>query len=133
MRWIVLGFSLLTSSVMAETPADFLAQYQQQARQTAPGFAGFSAERGQAIFTRKMQQDGKTVSCTTCHTANPRQSGETPQFRTLGPLAPSANPKRFTDAAKVEKWFKRNCKDVYARECTALEKGDVLTWLVALK
>jgi hypothetical protein len=33
----------------------------------------------------------------------------------------------------VEKWFKRNCNDVAGRACTALEKGDVLTYLLSLK
>ena len=51
----------------------------------------------------------------------------------IQPMAPAANPMRFTDVAKTQKWFKRNCKDVVGRECTAQEKGDVLTWLISLK
>jgi len=51
----------------------------------------------------------------------------------IQPLAPAANPQRFTDVAQVEKWFKRNCGDVLKRECTAQEKGDILAWLVTLK
>ena len=47
-----------------------------------------------------------------------------------GPLAPAANPKRFSQPASVEKWFKRNCNDVLKRLCTAQEKGDVLAWLM---
>ncbi|MBP6356968.1 MAG: DUF1924 domain-containing protein, partial [Burkholderiaceae bacterium] len=37
------------------------------------------------------------------------------------------------DTAKVDKWFARNCKDVLARECNALEKADVLAYLANLK
>jgi hypothetical protein len=48
-------------------------------------------------------------------------------------MAPAFNPQRFTDAAKVDKWFRRNCKDVLARECSAAEKADVLAWLLSLK
>jgi hypothetical protein len=48
-------------------------------------------------------------------------------------LAPAANPQRFTDAAKTEKWFRRNCNDVLGRECSAAEKADVLGWLLTLK
>ena len=48
-------------------------------------------------------------------------------------LAPAFNPERFTDPAKSEKWFRRNCNDVLARECTAAEKADVLAWLISLK
>ena len=44
-------------------------------------------------------------------------------------MAVSVTPERFTDAAKVEKWFGRNCNTVLGRECTALEKGDFITYL----
>ncbi len=66
------------------------------------------------------------MSCTTCHTSDPRQPGKTPAHRKVDPLAPAANPERFTDLKKVEKWFRRNCDDVFARECTAQEKGDFI-------
>jgi hypothetical protein len=46
-------------------------------------------------------------------------------------MAPSANKERFTDVKKIEKWFKRNCNDVLARECTAQEKGDFLKYLLS--
>ena len=52
--------------------------------------------------------------------------------KAIEPMATAANPRRFTDVAKVEKWFKRNCKDVLDRECTAREKGDVITYLRSL-
>jgi len=48
-------------------------------------------------------------------------------------LAPAFNPERFVDAAKAEKWFRRNCNDVMARECSAAEKADVIAWLRTLK
>jgi hypothetical protein len=44
--------------------------------------------------------------------------------------APSANPKSLTDVAEIKKWLKRNFNDVYGREGTAKEKGDVLTFLL---
>ena len=50
----------------------------------------------------------------------------------MNTMAPAANPQRFTDAAKVEKWFRRNCKDVLGRACSAQEKGDVLAYLMSL-
>jgi len=46
-------------------------------------------------------------------------------------MAVSANPQRFTDMEKVEKWFGRNCNSVLGRDCTPQEKGDVATWLIA--
>ena len=51
----------------------------------------------------------------------------------IEPLAPAFNAQRFSDLAKADKWFRRNCKDVLARECSAAEKADVLAWLITLK
>jgi hypothetical protein len=48
-------------------------------------------------------------------------------------MAPAFNPERFTELAKSEKWFRRNCNDVVGRECTATEKADVLVWLLSFK
>ena len=48
-------------------------------------------------------------------------------------LTPAGDAARFTDAAKTERWFKRNCNDVLGRECTAGEKANVLAWLIAAK
>jgi hypothetical protein len=48
-------------------------------------------------------------------------------------MAPAVNPRVFTDTAKVDKWFRRNCRDVLQRECSAGEKADVLTYLIGLK
>ena len=53
--------------------------------------------------------------------------------KAIGALAPAANAERFTDAAKTEKWFRRNCKDVVGRECSAAEKADLLSWLLTVK
>ena len=50
--------------------------------------------------------------------------------KTIEPLSPKANPKRFTDIKEIEKWMKRNFNDVYNREGTALEKGDVTTYII---
>ena len=53
-------------------------------------------------------------------------------WQTIAPLAPAFNPERFTETAKVDKWFRRNCNDVLKRECTAAEKADVVAWLLKL-
>lgn len=117
-----------SASARAEAPADFLTGFEQQARQADPGFQGFSAERGRLFFTRT---HGGDWSCASCHTAAPDTSGKHAKTgKSIEPLAPAANPERFTGAAKVDKWFKRNCNDVLGRACTAQEKGDVLAWLM---
>lgn len=129
--WISL--LLLVAAAMpaaAATPADFQAEFAAAARKEAPAFAGFSAERGKRFFT---STHGNDWSCSSCHTENPAAQGRhATTHKDIAPLAPAANPKRFTDAAKVEKWFKRNCNDVLKRACTPQEKGDVLAYVMSL-
>jgi hypothetical protein len=74
------------------------------------------------------------LSCASCHTDSPKNSGKHAKTnKAIDPLAPSANPKRFTDAAQVEKWFKRNCNDALGRACTTQEKGDFMTYVLSVK
>ena len=46
-------------------------------------------------------------------------------------MAVSVTPDRFTDLAKVEKWFRRNCNTVLGRECTPAEKGDFIAFMTS--
>jgi cytochrome b len=112
------------------TATALLEEYEAEARRQRPGFTGFSAEEGKKLHLSTHAQDGQTVSCATCHTANPRATGLTPAGKVVEPLAPAANPARLSDRGEVEKWFKRNCKQVLGRECTAEEKGHFVTWLL---
>jgi len=122
---ITVSIALGAGSAAAATTDALLREYG-AAASTVPAFQGFSVARGRALYARK----GKDWSCSSCHTADPRRAGEhAVTGKAIRPLAPSANPERFTDAAKVEKWFRRNCRDVLGRECTPLEKGDFITWL----
>jgi hypothetical protein len=100
------------------------------AKQADPAFTGFSAERGHAFWTAA-HAGGKpdTPSCTSCHTVDPTAAGQTRAGKQIAPMAVSKTPDRFTDSAKVEKWFGRNCSTVLGRDCTAAEKGDVITYL----
>ena len=122
----ILGMASAVASA-AETPASLAAQYAQQA---GVPVSALSTARGAALYrTEHPGRNGQAVSCAGCHTANPTQAGRTRVGKRIEPLAPAANPQRFTDAAKVEKWFRRNCQDVLQRECSAQEKGDFITWL----
>lgn len=114
----------------AETPEEVLASFKASASAT-PGFLGFSAARGENFY--KTRQSHK-LSCSSGHTDNPTAQGKHSETdKLIKPLAPSANPDRFTDMKKVTKWFKRNCNDVLDRECTPQEKGDVLTCLLTVR
>lgn len=107
------------------TIAQQLAQW--SARAGSPG----SASRGQVFFSSR---HGGEWSCASCHGMPPTGTGKHASTgKAIDPLAPAFNPKAFTDAARVEKWFRRNCKDVLARECSAAEKADVLAYLAGLK
>jgi len=115
----------------AETPAQFRDAFAAEARRENPSFAEPSAGRGRAFFTAP---HGREWSCASCHTNDPVAAGRhAATGKAIAPLAPAANAERFTSAAKVEKWFRRNCNDVAGRACTAQEKADILAWLVAAK
>ena len=117
-------------SAHAVTPVQIQQELETAVRGTGSAFAGFSAQRGEQFFKSRHANDW---SCASCHTQAPAQPGRHAQTgKTIAPLAPNANPQRFTDSAKVEKWFKRNCNDVLQRPCTPQEKGDVLQYLLSL-
>ncbi len=102
-----------------------LEHYRQQA-----GGVEFSAERGRKLFSsHHTGGKPKTPSCTTCHTADPRNAGRTRAGKRIAPMALSVTPSRFSDPKKVRKWFRRNCRSVLGRECTPQEKGDFLTFM----
>jgi cytochrome c peroxidase len=102
-------------SAQAETVRDFAGRYESAARAGNASFSP-SAARGAEFFRAK---HGQEWSCASCHTSNPAAAGQhATTAKPIAPLAPAANPERFTSADKVEKWFKRNCKDVLGRECT---------------
>jgi mono/diheme cytochrome c family protein len=117
---------ILSTATLAGPREDLLAQYAAAAKS-----AGFSAARGQALHMQNFS-GGKpdTPSCTTCHGKDTRGAGRTLAGKTVEPVAVSAAPTRYTDPAKVEKWFKRNCTEVLGRECTPQEKGDWLTFVI---
>lgn len=129
LRGILVGLvSLLMNgaSRAGDTAPDaLLTQYQQAAGQKADRL------RRQKFFNSTAAND---LSCASCHGVSPVLAGKhAGTGKIIAPLAPMVNPERFSDSAKVEKWFRRNCKDVLNRECTPLEKADVLAYLKDLK
>ena len=128
---IAAALALGVTAARAETPADFEAAFAAEARRADPAFAGFSAARGEQFFGAT---HGGDWSCASCHTADPSALGEhAVTGKRIEPLAPAANPERFSNPASVAKWFKRNCNDVLERECTVQEKADFLAFLISVK
>lgn len=102
------------------------------ARYKTAGARRFSAESGKAIWTKTYsdKKTGESRNCEACHTNNLKRAGKHKKTgEPIEPMAPSVNPKRFTDIKFIEKWFKRNCKWTLGRECTSQEKGDLLVFL----
>ncbi len=125
----LIGVLLVATPLIAgdTSPAQLLHKFEAMA-----GTKG-SAQRGRALFTGT-HTGGKpdTPSCITCHTSNLKGRGKTRAGKVIEPMALSANPNRLTDSAKVDKWFRRNCKTVLGRECTPAEKADVIAFLMSI-
>ena len=113
-----------TELALCATPPELLKGYEAQSSKA-------STARGEQFFNAK---HGKEWSCASCHENPPNHDTKhIVTGKVIKSLSPNSNPDRFTDQAKAEKWFKRNCNDVLARECTAQEKADVLSWLMTVK
>jgi uncharacterized membrane protein len=114
----------LANLAFASTPQELLTGYEAKSSKA-------SSSRGEQFFNAK---HGKEWSCATCHETPPNHDTKhIVTGKVIKALSPLSNPARFNDLAKVEKWFKRNCNDVLARECSAQEKADVLSWLITIK
>ncbi len=92
------------------------------------GVGQASAWRGGELWYAS--NDGR--GCTSCHGANPMNIGKHAKTgKSIEPMALSVNPGRYQSAKKIEKWFLRNCKWTFGRECSLQEKADILTWLAS--
>lgn len=117
----------------AETPQQISQHYATQANLEQPGYSP-SARRGANFFRQPFAVNEQMPSCTSCHTESPLQPGRHAiTGKRIAPMAPAANGERFSDPAKVEKWFGRNCRDVIGRACSAPEKADFIAYLNELR
>jgi hypothetical protein len=117
---------IVVGAAQAGAVNERLAEYRRQ------GAAGFSAKEGEAQWFKEVADasTGKPRSCATCHGRNLSESGRHAETgKVIEPMRPAVNPKRLTDAKHIEKWFTRNCKWTYGRECTAQEKGNFLFFI----
>lgn len=134
-RLLLVGAALAlapAAAIAGDAARDALLQgYADQAGAADPGFSGFSAARGRALYMGPHQGGNpETNACAACHTSDPTAAGRHRKTgRGIEPMAVSVNPGRFTDPDEVEKQFGRDCKNVLGRACTAQEKGDFITFL----
>lgn len=125
---------VLPQASRAADPAreSIVAAYAAQAKAADPAFAGFSAARGEALYRARNTVNPDAPACASCHTDDPARPGRHVKTgRVIEPVAISANPKRFTDAEKVEERFARDCKSIIGRACTTQEKGDYIAFMAS--
>ena len=129
----LIATALILNISFASVVDDYLSSLKQEVLKTEPNFKTFDAKKGEEIFKSKhIGKKGKEISCESCHTTNLANSGENIfTGKTIEPLSPKANPKRLTDINEIEKWLKRNFNDVYNKEGTPMEKGDVITYIMS--
>lgn len=134
---IILAMSAISLSTLALFGAElntqmkaYLDELRVQAKKENSAFVDFDAKRGEQIFFTKSSATGKEMSCTSCHKEDITQEGfNEKKNKKIKPLAPSVNPNRLTDVDEVSKWLKRNFNDVFGREGSAQEKGDVIMYI----
>lgn len=122
---LVIASLFAVGAAQAATVDERLAEYQRQ------GAKNFSAQVGEALWNKEFPAaDGNPRSCATCHGRNLAVTGKHAETgKPIEPMRPAANAKRLTDAKHIEKWFLRNCKWTYGRECSPQEKGDFLMFI----
>ena len=136
MKKIMIGFLLIyNTNIFAAQFNSSMQEYinglKIEAKQENSSFVDFSVKEGEKIFsTSHMGKKGEMVSCTSCHNIDLTTMGKNVfTNKLIEPLSPNKNSQRLTNVKDVEKWLKRNFKDVYNREGTAQEKGDVLYYI----
>jgi hypothetical protein len=128
LRVLLPAVAMLCTAARADTVAELLKQYE------SLGAARFTAATAESMWTKTFldAKTGEQRRCSLCHTEDLKRNGKhAVTGKPIEPLAPSANPKRLTDAEHIEKWFSRNCKWTLGRECTPQEKGDFLVMIKA--
>ena len=127
-RPFLLAALLLTATAHAETPQQILDALVAQAGAPA------SAARGEKLFRGKFSGGKSAESCTACHSDDPKAGGQhLKTHKAIDPIAPVAQYDRFSDPAKVEKWFRRNCPEVLGRACTPQERADFTAYMISVK
>jgi len=110
---------------------EYINNLKTEAKKENSGFVDFSIKEGEKIFTTShIGKKSEKISCTSCHNIDLTTTGKnTFTNKLIEPLSPNKNPNRLTSVKDVEKWLRRNFKDVYNRAGTAQEKGDVLYYI----
>jgi hypothetical protein len=140
-------FSTLLSVVAGQAFADantaqkLADKYAATAKAADSAYTGLSVEDGKTFFNREVIQfkgdknnPGKAIACASCHTANPADVGKhIVTGKSIKPLSPFVNAKRFQSVADVEKKFAKHCNEVVGSDCTPQEKGNYIAYVLTEK
>jgi len=141
MTLALLSVSSVSAYADATTAQKIAEKYAEAAKAADANYAGLSAEEGKAFFNREVIQfkgdtknPGKAISCASCHTANPADTGKhIVTGKSIKPLSPVVNTKRFSSVKDVEKKFTKHCNEVVGSDCTPQEKGNYIAYLLTEK
>ncbi len=130
----LLGFASLTAHAAQAnvTNAEALTKkYIGIAQTVNPEFVS-SVTEGKMFFNRKIKMpNGKEMACASCHTTNPANPGKHALTgKSIEPLSPAVNNKRFKDIEKVEEKFTEHCNEIIGADCTAAEKANYIIYLL---
>ncbi len=130
----LLGLASLTANAAQSnvTNAEALTKkYIGIAQTVNPEFVS-SVTEGKMFFNRKIKMpNGKEMACASCHTTNPANVGKHALTgKSIEPLSPAVNKKRFNDLDKVEEKFTEHCNEIIGTDCTAAEKANYIIYLL---
>ncbi len=92
----------------------------------AQGIDSVDQDKGRQLWNSTVNER----SCTTCHGDDLVSIGKHVKTgKIIKPMALSVNAERYQKGKKIEKWFLRNCKWTFGRQCSTQEKADILSWL----
>ncbi len=90
--------------------------------------------QGEKLFRGKFSGGKSAACCGDCHGDDAKLPGRHNQSQqTINPLAPVAQGNRFSDAARVEQGFRRDCPEVLGRACTPREKADFTAYMISVR
>ena len=123
----------LSAQATVDDAKQFVKQYQALVNGEHKSYV-LNAEAGRAFYIRKHRVKGKDVACSDCHTDNPAAEGKHSKTgKKIASLSPAVNPKRFSDMKKTDEIFDKHCVEILERNCTSMEKGNYIVYLLSLK
>jgi len=115
---------LFTTDLYAIDLDALIRHYAIKAEKENPVFSDFDLERGKNLYSKSFISGKKdTPSCTTCHSKDPTQIGETRAGKVIEPMAISTNPERYRSLKKSKNGFEETVNQFLAENVMPQKKG----------